>query len=64
VQQQPGQRQGPSGVPTGEDLQQAPPSAAPEDQQQLTPGAAREDQPLGEEAQPLGAANDDPEGMR
>ena len=63
VQQQPGQRQGPSGVPTGEDPQQAPPSAAPEDQQQLTPGAAPQDQPLGEEAQPLGAANDVPEGM-
>ena len=63
VQQQPGQRQGPPGVPTGEDQQQAPPSAAPEDQQQPIPSAAPEDQPLGEEEQPRGAAND-PEGMR
>jgi hypothetical protein len=45
-QQQPGQRQGPSGVPTGEEQQQAPPGAAPE-----------EEQPLGEGEQPPGAAN-------
>jgi hypothetical protein len=44
-QQQPGQRQGPSGVPTGEE------------QQQPTPGAAPEEQPLGEGEQPPGAAN-------
>jgi hypothetical protein len=31
-QQQPGQRQGPSGVPTGEEQQQAPPGAAPEEE--------------------------------
>jgi len=45
-QQQPGQRQGPSGVPTGAEQQQAPPGAAPE-----------EEQPLGEGEQPPGAAN-------
>jgi hypothetical protein len=57
-QQQPGQRQGPSGVPTGEEQQQAPPGAAPEEQQQPTPGAApEEEQPLGEGEQPPGAAN-------
>jgi hypothetical protein len=56
--QQPGQRQGPSGVPTGEEQQQAPPGAAPEEQQQPTPGAApEEEQPLGEGEQPPGAAN-------
>jgi hypothetical protein len=56
--QQPAQRQGPSGVPTGEEQQQAPPGAAPEVQQQPTPGAApEEEQPLGEGEQPPGAAN-------
>jgi hypothetical protein len=45
VQQQPGQRRGPSGVPTEEDQQQAPPGDAPEDLQQPSPGAAPEDQP-------------------
>ncbi len=39
---QPGQRQGPSGVPEVEDQQQPPPGAA-EDQQQLPPGAAPEE---------------------
>ncbi len=48
VQQQPGQRQGPSGVPTGEDQQQAPPSDAPEDRQQpSSPSDTPEDQPRG-----------------